>query len=39
MPIFDILRVKVIGKYDQNIYKFVGAYWTKIEWLIDNINK
>ena len=33
----DILRVKVIGKYDQRVYEFVGACRTQTEWLTDDV--
>ena len=35
----NILRVKVIDKYNQSVYEFVGACWTQTEWLTDDINK
>ncbi len=38
MAMSDILRVKVMGKYDQRGYEFVDACWTQTEWLTDDVN-
>ena len=35
----DILKVKIIDKYDQKNYKFVSVCQTQIKFLINNINK
>lgn len=36
---FDILRLKIMSKYDQKKYKFANMYYMQTSKLIDNVNR